>query len=116
LEFDGLDCRWENNVDWDTLNPQVDNSDEGYDVEEDRVSTILLQEQRILQRVNNYVHVSQSEIDCNETEVEIETNYNEKRMKLVHHFSVAYSKGLVSWPRGFTEEKKKCYNLSKTSI
>lgn len=31
LEFDGLDVRWEKEIDWECINPPKDNSDEGYD-------------------------------------------------------------------------------------
>ena len=31
LEDDGLDCRWEKDVDWEAINPQPTNSDEGFD-------------------------------------------------------------------------------------
>ena len=31
LEFDGLDRRWESNINWETLNPQPNNSDEGFE-------------------------------------------------------------------------------------
>ena len=35
LEFDGLDDRWEEEVNWDQINPQPDNSDEGSDLDDE---------------------------------------------------------------------------------
>jgi Plant transposon protein len=54
LEADGLDIRWERQAEWDKLNPQTSNFDEGCD--EDGtvdVSDICVQERRILERVAN---------------------------------------------------------------
>jgi Plant transposon protein len=55
LEADGMDKRWEENVEWDRLNPQPSNSDNGYDDEDlTRPQSISLQEARILERVELY--------------------------------------------------------------
>ena len=114
LEADGLDARWEQQVEWDTLNPQVGNSDEGYD--EDGtvdVTNICLQERRILERVGNYVRAIYEVNDGNEIEAELDANFEMKRNSLISHFKKAYDSGLVSWPRGFTVKKKNCYRLGR---
>ena len=37
LENDGLDNRWETDIDWETLHPEPDNSDEGFDDDDEHV-------------------------------------------------------------------------------
>jgi hypothetical protein len=70
LEADGLDIRWEKPLEWDKLNPQTSNSDEGY--REDGtvdVSDNCVQERRILERVPNYVRAVDVVYDGNKIEV-----------------------------------------------
>ena len=112
LEYDGLDSRWEQDVDWDQINPQPDNSDEGFD-EESAVPGI--QEMRVLARVNQWttaVDMSNDDNEAigNEIEAEIDYDFETKRRSLIEHFLQAYDAGLVKWPRAFTVEKKACYN------
>ena len=112
LEYDGLDSRWEQDVDWDQINPQPDNSDEGFD-EEGVVPGI--QEMRVLARVKQWVtavDISNDENEAlgNEIEAEIDYDFETKRRRLIEHFLHAYDAGLVKWPRAFTVEKKACYN------
>lgn len=117
LQADGLDCRWEENVEWDRLNPQPGNSDDGFDEEElVRVQSIGQQEQRILSRVNEYVDIFDEDIGGNDVVEEVDEKFEEKRGMLIRHFKKAYESGLVSWPRCFTVEKKMVYNLAKSRM
>jgi hypothetical protein len=109
LSADGLDRRWEDNVEWDILNPQPSNSDEGYDENESPDQSIINQERRILDRVAQYVSAIEVEYEGNEVDEEVDVDFEQKRKILISHFKKAYDKGLVHWPRGFTEIKKKCY-------
>ena len=50
-----MDRRWEDNVEWDRLNPQPSNSDIGYDEDDSaRPQSISVQDLRILERVEQY--------------------------------------------------------------
>ena len=107
-----MDSRWEQNVDWNQINPQPDNSDEGFD-EEGVVPGI--QEMRVLARVELWVtavDISNDENEAlgNEIEAEIDYDFEKKRRSLIEHFLYAYDAGLVKWPRAFSVEKKACYN------
>ena len=111
LEFDGLDNRWEEDVDWDQMHPQPDNSDEGFDLDCEVPS---VQQRRIIDRVNQWssaVELTPAENEAigNEVEVEIDYDFDTKRRSLIDHFTHAYDAGLVKWPRCFTEENKACY-------
>lgn len=110
LEFDGLDSRWENDVDWDTMNPQPDNSDEGYDEEE-----VSVQQQLINSRVEEWVsaRVNTPEVDDlldNDYTVEVDRDFDSKRDMLIAHFIFAYNAGLVKWPKHLKPELRACYN------
>jgi hypothetical protein len=103
-------------VDWDQMHPQPDNSDEGFDLD-DEVSPSV-QQRRILDRVNQCstaVELTPAENEAigNEVEVEIDYDFDTKRRSLIEHFSHAYEAGLVKWPRCFTEEKKACYKKGR---
>jgi hypothetical protein len=113
LEADGLDKRWEDNVERDVLNPQPGNSDEGFDEIETPNQSISNQEKRILDRVAQYESAIEIEYEGNEVDEEIDIDFESKRKILVNHFKKAYDKGLVLWPRAFAEEKKKYYNKAK---
>jgi hypothetical protein len=113
LEADGLDKRWEDNVEWDVLNPQPGNSDEGFDEIETPNQSISNQERRILDRVAQYESAIEIEYEGNEVDEEIDVDFESKRKILINHFKKAYDKGLVHWPRAFAEEKKKYYNKAK---
>ena len=115
LEFDGLDNRWKENVDWDQINPQPDNSDEGFDLDGEIPS---IQERRILNRVDQWTSAMGVSEEANaavgnEVEVEIDYDFETKRRSLIEHFLYAYDAGLVKWPRCFTEEKKAYYNKGR---
>ena len=115
LEFDGLDNRWEENVDWDQINPQPDNSDEGFDLEGDVPS---IQERRVLNRVDQWTSAVEISDEANqalgnEIEVEIDFDFETKRRSLIDHFSHAYDAGLVHWPRCFNEQKQAHYNKGR---
>ena len=113
LEADGMDRRWENNVEWDRLNPQPNNSDVGYDEDDSaRPQSISVQELRILERVEQYRSVREEVHVGNEVIEEVDENFDDKRKMLIKHFKVAYDSGLVSWPRCFPEAKKAVYNLA----
>ena len=47
LECDGLDCRWEKEVDWETLNPQPTTYDEGFDED---TETVISNQQILITR------------------------------------------------------------------
>ena len=114
LEADGLDKRWEQNVEWDRLNPQPSNSDTGF-YEEDgpRVHSIGLQELRILERVDQYRSVTDNEdFNGNEVVEEIDEHFESKRKLLIDHFKKAYDSGLVCWPRCFPLVKTRIYNVA----
>ena len=53
LENDGLDNRWETDIDWETLHPEPDNSDEGFDDDDEHVQGT--QQTLINARVNQWV-------------------------------------------------------------
>ena len=103
LVYDGLANRWdEENVAWDMINPQSGNDDNGYDVDElSNLQTRSQQEQRIINRVKQWKSANEVEYEGNEIEEEVELLFEDKRQMLCKHFSIAYSKGLVAWPRGF---------------
>jgi hypothetical protein len=115
LEFDGLDKRWEEGVNWDLLNPQGDNLDDGFDLEDidHAVHDIGDQERQILNRVAQWEGAVEVQYEGNEVVEDKDDGFDEKRSILLKHFHTAYNKGLVSWPRGFTAEKKKCYKKGK---
>ena len=97
-------------MEWDVLNPQTCNSDEGYDENESSNQSIVNQERRILDRVAQYVSAIEVEYEGNEVDEETDFDFELKRKTLITHFKKAYDEGLVHWPRGFAEIKKKCYN------
>jgi hypothetical protein len=106
LECDGLDCRWEKEVDWETLNPQPTNSDEGFD--EDTETVISNQQILITRRVTEWVSPRENTVEedfelGNEFVEEWDNDFNAKRRILIDHFQYAYNLGLVKWPRQFTE-------------
>ena len=116
LEFDGLDCRWEKEVDWETLNPQPTNSDEGFD--EDTETVISNQQILITRRVTEWVSPRENTVEedfelGNEFVEEWDNDFNAKRRILIDHFQYAYNLGLVKWPRQFTEQKRAIYNKGK---
>ena len=101
-----MDRRWEDNVEWDRLNPQPSNSDIGYDEDDSaRPQSISVQELRILERVEQYRSVIKEVHEGNEVVEEIDENFEDKRKMLIMHFKTAYDSGLVSWPRCFPEVK-----------
>ena len=114
LEFDGLDSRWETDVDWETMNPQPDNSDEGFD-EEDVVSVQSVQQQLINSRVAQWSSArvntpEEDELLQNEFEVEVDRDFESKRDMLIAHFIYAYNAGLVKWPTNLKPELRACYD------
>jgi hypothetical protein len=114
LEADGQDRRWEDNVEWDRLNPQESNSGMGYDENESaRQQSIRVQELRFLERVEQYRSVIEEAVEGNEVVEEVDENFEDKRKPLIKHFKTAYDRGLVSWPKCFPEVKKAIYNLAK---
>jgi hypothetical protein len=114
LEADGLDKRWEENVEWDRLNPQPSNSDTGFDEEDGpRVHSIGLRELHILERVDRYRSATDNEdFNGNEVVEEIDEHFESKRKLLIDHFKKAYDSGLVCWPRCFPLVKKRIYNVA----
>ena len=116
LEDDGLDCRWEKDGDWEVINPQPNNSDEGFDEE----NAIVIGNQQILlnHRLSEWLSTKDNTIEeeiilGNEFEEEWDNDFNAKRRLLIDHFIYAYNLGLVKWPTKFTEEKKLIYNKGK---
>lgn len=93
LEYDGLDSRWEKDVNWDLLHPQEVNSDEGYDVD----GAVAPQQIILLERVAQWERSTENEYEGNVTEVELDNNYHAKCEMLIKHFSCAFYKGEVSW-------------------
>ena len=61
LECHGLDCRWEKDVDWETLNPQPTNSDEGFDLDTETV--ISNQQILITRRVTEWVSPRENTVE-----------------------------------------------------
>ena len=112
LELDGLDCRWETNVDWEALNPQPDNSDEGYDMEgmEGRSRHISQQVESIMERVAQWRPVDELVVEDNETVEEMHIGFEPKRQILITHFQEAYNRGLVH------QKNKGIYNKGKELV
>ena len=123
LMHDGLDTQWDENSEeyWDQINPQPDNSDEGYDEDNsDPTVAIIPQEEAILQRVRKGpVTLSTEEVEelRNEVVAEVDSEYEKFKQALITHFF--YDKGEVFWPRGFSksqeeEQRKigKCYRMN----
>ena len=99
LEFDGLDKRWEEDVDCNQMVSQPDNSDEGFNPDGE-VPTV--QERRLLDRVNQWSSAieltpAENEAIGNEVEVEVDYDFETKRRNLIDHFAHAYEAGLVKW-------------------
>ena len=102
-------------MDWDQINPQPDNSDEGFDLEGDVPS---IQERRVLNRVDQWTSAVEISDEANqalgnENEVEIDFDFETKRRSLIDHFSHAYHPGLVHWPRCFNEQEQAHYNKGR---
>ena len=113
LEDDGLDCRWEKDVDWEAIHPQPTNSDEGFDEVEEGVmgSQQILINRRVSEWISSIDNTEEEErMIGNEFIEEWDTDFNMKRRILIDHFVHAYNLGLVKWPTKFTEEKKLVYN------
>lgn len=116
LEDDGLDCRWEKDVDWEAINPQPTNSDEGFD--EDDGPVISNQEMLINRRVSDYITPRDITVEeeialGNDFEEEWDNGFDAKRKLLIDHFIYAYNLGLVKWPSKFPEERKQIYDKGK---
>ena len=116
LEDDGLDCRWEKDVDWEAINPQPTNSDEGFDEGDGPV--ISNQEMLINRRVSDYITPRDITVEeeialGNDFEEEWDNGFDAKRKLLIDHFIYAYNLGLVKWPSKFPEEKKQIYDKGK---
>jgi hypothetical protein len=111
LQFDGLDSRWEQDVDWEMLNPQTGNDDDDYDIDGLAVHVPQRgqQEQRILNRVAAWQSAVEIIYEGNEVDEEKDVTFEEKRQRLLRHFQTKYDKGEVSWPKGFCEVKKRVY-------
>ena len=125
LMHDGLDTLWDENTEeyWSQINPQVDNSGKSEDNEDPNVAAaISLQEQAILQRIRQgSVVFTPEEVEAlrNEVVAEVDSEYEKFKQALITHFLVAYDKGEVFWPRGFSkgqevEQRKigKCYRMN----
>ena len=102
-------------MDWDQINPQPDNSDEGFDLDGEIPS---IQERRILNRVDQWTSAMGVSEEANaavgnEVEVEIDYDFETKRRSLIEHFLYAYDAGLVQWPRCLTEQKQTYYNKGR---
>ena len=116
LEDDGLDCRWEKDVDWDAISPQPTNSDEGFD--EDDAPVISNQEMLINRRVSDWITPRDITVEeeialGNDFEEEWDNDFDAKRKLLIDHFIFAYNLGLVKWTSKFAQEKKLIYNKGK---
>lgn len=107
LAADGLDKRWEDNVEWDILNPQPGSSEEGFDEVETPNQFISNQERRILERVAQYESAIEIEFVGNEVDEQIDIDFECESKVLINHFKKAYDRGLIHWPKGFTEDKRK---------
>ncbi len=110
LKFDGLDRRWENDIDWEELNPQVANSDEGYDEDDIEIS----QNARIVTRLRSNRHITPPSHGVNVINEDIDDGFHMKRHKLAMHFSYCWKKRLVRWPKALKE--KSLDNLDRLLI
>ena len=114
LEDDGLDCRWEKDVDWEAINPQPTNSDEGFDEDGVVGNQQILITRRVSEWVSSIDNTDEEDIILgNEIVEEYDNDFNAKRRILIDHFLHAYDLGLVKWPRKFPEEKKLVYNKGR---
>ena len=110
LEYDGLDSRWE------TLHPQPNNSDEGFDENDEPVQSAqqTLINARVRLWMSSRENSPEEEIVLgNDFEEEIDVDFNTKRRSLIDHFIYAYNLGLVKWPSCLPPEKRKIYNKGK---
>ena len=107
LEYDGLATRWDEDVAWDMLNPQTGVDGSGYDIDglSNNCQRRCEQEQRILSRVAQWESAAGLEYEGNEVDEEVELLFEDKRQMLCNHFSIAYNKGEVSWPRGVNQNR-----------
>lgn len=105
LMYDGLDSRWEDDVDWDLLDP-LDN----VTGETDTVNRAAI----LLSRVNACTShlLSNRVIEGNETYREVDTNHESIRRALVIHFDHRLNRKSVAWPKGFTDKQRKEFRLS----
>jgi hypothetical protein len=89
LMDDGLDKRWDNQSEefWHTLNPQVDNSDEGYDDEDSTTVQYCKQEAVLLARVAAIRYTDeQLAILGNEIVADIDNDYKTHKRKVDNAF------------------------------
>ena len=104
LMYDGLDSRWEENIDWDALDPFDDETGNP-----DVVNRAAL----LLSRVsdsNSYLH-SNRVIPGNETQREEELSHEIRRGALVTNFEQRFLKQSVSWPKGFSDKQRRANRL-----
>ena len=116
LEYDGLDSRWETDKDWETLHPQPNNSDEGFDENDEPVQSA--QQTLINARVRLWMSSRENSPEeelvlGNNFEEEIDVDFNTKRRSLIDHFIYSYNLGLVKWPNCLPPEQKNIYNKGK---
>jgi hypothetical protein len=88
LEADGLDTRWETDVDWDILNSQNDNNDDQYDNDSDiEVSNAFVetQEQRILSRVSDWEAFPSliDSVEGTKIEFEVDVYFDVKKRRML---------------------------------
>ena len=125
LMHDGLDTLWDGQTEeyWEQLNPQNDNSDEGYDEDDGSATPISAEEQAVIQRVREGpVVFTAEELEelRNYVIAEVDNEYDQRKRDLITSFLVAYDKGEVFWPRGFSKKQEeeqlkagKCYRKIK---
>ena len=100
LMYDGLDSRWEDDVDWDVLDPLDDAT--GNPEAPNRAAILLSR----VNTTNSDLHINRH-IPGNETVREVDATHESRRSALVAHFDYRFNRKRIAWPKGFTDKQRK---------
>ena len=111
LEFDGYDKRWEEDVNWENLDPQPTNSDDNYDADgmpmnhDDNGETSTQgNRRRILEHRSMTTRLTEAEEEelGHNIDIQVDNSFDSKRKALINHFHLAYNRNEVNWPKGMS--------------
>lgn len=105
LMYDGLDSRWEDDVDWEILDPL--DTETGNNNNVNRAAILMARVDGCTSHL-----LSNRVIDGNETVRESDKSHESVRQALVTHFERRFNDKSIAWPKGFTDKQRKEFRLS----
>jgi hypothetical protein len=102
LEFDGLDSLWEDNVNWDTLNPQQDEEyDEDGNIDEinECIYTPVQHNPNTFTPLYAGDLIPLNEIHAYDSENNEKLQHDTLKILLANHLQIMYREGKVRWPK-----------------